>query len=311
MSPPDRPRARFRRWPRRGPRTPPLAILAIVLACAPETPPRPERADRPDAAEGAAARMRPRATTRRSRRGADLRGRSRRVPGHEVARCDPRGEPRPRARLAARRSRATAGHGVGRQLPRVRRGRHGRAHHRCARCIRGARAGPGPVEQGRAARGSQAPPQAAAQTGEIVVYKTAWCGVCKKLEGYLKRKGVQYAAKDIEKDPQAAAELRSKAAGKGIKTSSVPVIDVRGELIVGFDRAGSKSCSDRGSARERGEQLVGGDERAQHQRRLRCARLGGGERLAEHAARRRSAARRAARRRRRTASARPARGSRR
>lgn len=81
------------------------------------------------------------------------------------------------------------------------------------------------------------PAQAAPSTGGIVVYKTAWCGVCKKLEGYLKRKGVAYESKDIEKDPQAAAELRSKAAGKGVKTGSVPVIDVRGELIVGFDRA--------------------------------------------------------------------------
>lgn len=81
------------------------------------------------------------------------------------------------------------------------------------------------------------PPRQVAATGGIVVYKTSWCAVCKKLEAYLKRKGVAYEAKDIEADRTAAAELKAKADAKGIKTGSVPVIDVRGELMVGFDRA--------------------------------------------------------------------------
>ncbi|MBC8070207.1 MAG: hypothetical protein IAG13_17880 [Deltaproteobacteria bacterium] len=85
--------------------------------------------------------------------------------------------------------------------------------------------------------GLQPPEQPAAASGGVVVYKTAWCGVCKQLEGYLKRKGVDYESKDIEKDATAAAELKGKAASKGLRTGSVPVIDVRGELIVGFDRA--------------------------------------------------------------------------
>jgi len=73
--------------------------------------------------------------------------------------------------------------------------------------------------------------------GELIVYKTAWCGVCKKLEDYLRRKGVRYEAKDIEKDPAAAAELQAKAQARGIATGSVPVVDLGGELMVGFDRA--------------------------------------------------------------------------
>lgn len=85
--------------------------------------------------------------------------------------------------------------------------------------------------------GLQPPEQVAAEHGEIIVYKTAWCGVCKKVESYLKKKGVAYTAKDIEKDTSAAAELQAKAARKQMRTGSVPVIDVRGELIVGFDRA--------------------------------------------------------------------------
>jgi glutaredoxin len=81
------------------------------------------------------------------------------------------------------------------------------------------------------------PEQVAAKHDEVIVYKTAWCGVCKKVESYLKKKGVPYTAKDIEKDRAAASELQAKAAEQKVRTGSVPVIDVKGTLIVGFDRA--------------------------------------------------------------------------
>lgn len=81
------------------------------------------------------------------------------------------------------------------------------------------------------------PPEQVAVTDGVIVYKTAWCGVCKKVESYLKKKGVQYEAKDIEKDRSAAAELQAKAQAQNVPTGSVPIIDVRGQLLVGFDRA--------------------------------------------------------------------------
>ena len=84
--------------------------------------------------------------------------------------------------------------------------------------------------------GIEPPEQVAAPTGEVVVYKTSWCGVCKSLEKFLKKEGVQYVAKDIEKDAAAAAELKAKAAAQGVPTGSVPITDVRGKLVVGFDR---------------------------------------------------------------------------
>lgn len=81
------------------------------------------------------------------------------------------------------------------------------------------------------------PPEQVAKAQGVIVYKTSWCGVCKKVEAYLERKGVDYEAKDIEKDRTAAAELQAKAQTQGVRTGSVPVIDVGGQLIVGFDRA--------------------------------------------------------------------------
>lgn len=79
-------------------------------------------------------------------------------------------------------------------------------------------------------------PKVVASQG-VVVYKTVWCGVCTKLQQYLKQKGVEFVAKDIEKDKAAAAELAAKAKKAGISLGSVPVIDVRGEMMVGFDRS--------------------------------------------------------------------------
>ena len=76
----------------------------------------------------------------------------------------------------------------------------------------------------------------AGPSAPVIVYKTQWCGVCKQLEKYLQRKGVEYVAKDIEKDRAAAAELQAKAKEKGVATGSVPMIDVGGELLRGFDK---------------------------------------------------------------------------
>jgi glutaredoxin len=70
----------------------------------------------------------------------------------------------------------------------------------------------------------------------VIVYKTSWCGVCKQLESYLQRKGIEYVAKDIEQDRTAAAELAAKAKQAGVPTGSVPMIDVGGKLLRGFDK---------------------------------------------------------------------------
>ena len=76
---------------------------------------------------------------------------------------------------------------------------------------------------------------APSRSGDVVVYSTAWCGYCRKAKAWLKKKGISYTEKDIEKDPDAAAELASKAAAAGVQPNGVPVIDARGTLVLGFD----------------------------------------------------------------------------
>ena len=53
----------------------------------------------------------------------------------------------------------------------------------------------------------------------------------------LGRRKIPFADKDIEQDADAAQELATKAAKMGIPTDRVPVIDVRGRLLLGFDKA--------------------------------------------------------------------------
>lgn len=71
----------------------------------------------------------------------------------------------------------------------------------------------------------------------VTVYGTPWCGACKAVKKYLASKRIPYAYKDIENDPAAARELQAKAARLGVPTDRVPILDVRGRLLLGFDQA--------------------------------------------------------------------------
>jgi glutaredoxin len=70
----------------------------------------------------------------------------------------------------------------------------------------------------------------------VTLYGTPWCGACKAARQYLVSKRIPFAYKDIENDPSAAAELQRKAARLGIPADRVPILDVRGRLMVGFDK---------------------------------------------------------------------------
>jgi glutaredoxin len=71
----------------------------------------------------------------------------------------------------------------------------------------------------------------------VVIYGAEWCGACHEAARYLRRKGIPYVDKDIEKDPAAASEMQQKLAKSGLHEGSIPVIDVRGKLMVGFNPA--------------------------------------------------------------------------
>lgn len=69
---------------------------------------------------------------------------------------------------------------------------------------------------------------------QVTVYSTTWCAFCKTEKQYLDKLGVAYIEKDIEADKEAYNELMSKNGGS---FQGVPVTDIAGELVLGFDRA--------------------------------------------------------------------------
>src|ERR1700690_4413575 len=69
----------------------------------------------------------------------------------------------------------------------------------------------------------------------VIVYGTSWCGACKAAREFLHSHHIPYVEKDIEKDAAAENELARKAKGAGLKLGGVPVIDVAGQLTMGYD----------------------------------------------------------------------------
>jgi glutaredoxin-like YruB-family protein len=65
----------------------------------------------------------------------------------------------------------------------------------------------------------------------VTVYSAQWCAFCHAVKQYLTSKNVEFTEKDIEKDQKNAIEAVEKSQQMGI-----PVIDIDGTIIVGFDR---------------------------------------------------------------------------
>lgn len=70
----------------------------------------------------------------------------------------------------------------------------------------------------------------------VILYATAWCSVCKAAERFLDESKIPFQKKDIEADRSAERELTCKALRTGTRVEGVPVLDVGGRLLVGFDR---------------------------------------------------------------------------
>jgi glutaredoxin len=71
----------------------------------------------------------------------------------------------------------------------------------------------------------------------VTLYGASWCGACKEARRYLAARKIPFIEKDIERDRGAARELAEKAARLGIPTDRIPILDVRGRLLIGFDQA--------------------------------------------------------------------------
>ena len=66
---------------------------------------------------------------------------------------------------------------------------------------------------------------------KVTIYTTPTCGFCHMAKEYFKSKNVEFNSKDISQDTEAYEEVLQKSGQLG-----VPVIDIDGTMIVGFDR---------------------------------------------------------------------------
>ncbi|TAN57761.1 glutaredoxin family protein [Patescibacteria group bacterium] len=66
----------------------------------------------------------------------------------------------------------------------------------------------------------------------ITIYSTPTCPYCIMAKNFFKKHDVAYNEKDVAADQMAAQEMIKKSGQMG-----VPVIEVDGEIIIGFDEA--------------------------------------------------------------------------
>lgn len=76
-----------------------------------------------------------------------------------------------------------------------------------------------------------------APSAKVKVYSTPTCPYCHAAKEYLKENGVAYKDIDVSKDQDAAQEMIEKSGQMG-----VPVLDINGTIIVGFDKAAIKKA---------------------------------------------------------------------
>ena len=67
----------------------------------------------------------------------------------------------------------------------------------------------------------------------VTIYTTSVCPYCHMAKEYLGKKNIKFKEVNVEEDEAAAREMIQKSHQMG-----VPVLDISGTIIVGFDKSG-------------------------------------------------------------------------
>lgn len=65
----------------------------------------------------------------------------------------------------------------------------------------------------------------------VIIFSTPTCTHCNHAKRYLRERGVRFRDVDVSRDPDAARDMVRRSGQQG-----VPVIDINGKIIVGFNR---------------------------------------------------------------------------
>lgn len=71
----------------------------------------------------------------------------------------------------------------------------------------------------------------------VIIYTTPSCGYCKQAKVYFEEKGVEFSEIDVARDREKAKEMVEKSGQMG-----VPVLEINGKILVGFDPAAIDSA---------------------------------------------------------------------
>ena len=66
---------------------------------------------------------------------------------------------------------------------------------------------------------------------QVTIYTTPTCSWCQAVKDYLSGRGIDFEEVDVAADVNRARELVEKTG-----QYSVPVVDINGEMVIGFDR---------------------------------------------------------------------------
>ncbi len=72
---------------------------------------------------------------------------------------------------------------------------------------------------------------------EVIIYTTPTCVYCRMAKEFFKKNNIEYKEHNVAENQKALEEMVRKSHQMG-----VPVIDVNGEIFVGFDQAGLKKA---------------------------------------------------------------------
>ncbi len=65
----------------------------------------------------------------------------------------------------------------------------------------------------------------------VIVFSTPTCSFCNMAKKYFREKGIKFRDVDVSRDQTAARDMQRRSGQMG-----VPVIDIGGKIVIGFDR---------------------------------------------------------------------------
>lgn len=100
--------------------------------------------------------------------------------------------------------------------------------------------GPSAASGGGASVGATGPTASSSADNKVLLFSTSWCPHCRTARQWLEANRIPFEEKNVESDPAAQSLLAQLGRKQGLSDnmlSSVPILYVKGQLILGFNQA--------------------------------------------------------------------------